>query len=149
MWHKDNLNFEEFEVSESQSTLSVQEKAQRETKWKWRRHIRPKRWLIFNGLRGVVSTKLELFITTTVRTSNFSYALESVWAQSWIRGFIITKQELNHSTGAFSSTCVLSLTLRKVQCCWNPTGSSDGRIMELSWSLLRERYYGQLASDHK
>jgi hypothetical protein len=29
-----------------------------------------KRWLTFNGLHGVISQKMELFITTVVRTSN-------------------------------------------------------------------------------
>jgi hypothetical protein len=25
--------------------------------WRWRRHVRPKRWLIFNGLHGIISQK--------------------------------------------------------------------------------------------
>jgi hypothetical protein len=38
--------------------------------WRWRRHIPPKCRLTFNGLYGIISQKLELFITTAVRTSN-------------------------------------------------------------------------------
>jgi hypothetical protein len=38
--------------------------------WKWRRYIPPKRRLTLNGLHGVISQKMVLFITTAVRTSN-------------------------------------------------------------------------------
>jgi hypothetical protein len=38
--------------------------------WIWRRHVIPKLWLTFNGLHGVISQKMVLFITTDVRTSN-------------------------------------------------------------------------------
>jgi hypothetical protein len=41
--------------------------------WRWRRYILPKSRLIFNGLYGVVSQKILLFITTAVRTSNPTY----------------------------------------------------------------------------
>jgi hypothetical protein len=34
------------------------------------RHVPPKRWLAFNGLHSVISQKIELFITTALRTSN-------------------------------------------------------------------------------
>jgi hypothetical protein len=37
---------------------------------RWRRHVPPKRRLTFNGLQGVISQKILLFITTAVRTSN-------------------------------------------------------------------------------
>jgi hypothetical protein len=37
--------------------------------WRWRRHVPPKSQLIFNGLRGVISQKIE-FIVAAVRTSN-------------------------------------------------------------------------------
>jgi hypothetical protein len=30
--------------------------------WRWRRHVPPKRWLIFNGLHGVMSWKIELTV---------------------------------------------------------------------------------------
>jgi hypothetical protein len=36
----------------------------------WRRYISPKRRLTFNGLHGIISQKIELLITTAVRTSN-------------------------------------------------------------------------------
>jgi hypothetical protein len=38
--------------------------------WRRRRHVAPKRRLTFNGLHGVISQKIELFITTAVRTSS-------------------------------------------------------------------------------
>jgi hypothetical protein len=38
--------------------------------WRWRRYVPPKRQLTFNGLHGIVSQKIEVFITTAVRTSN-------------------------------------------------------------------------------
>jgi hypothetical protein len=37
---------------------------------RWRRHFPPERALTFNGLCGVISQKIEMFITTAVRTSN-------------------------------------------------------------------------------
>jgi hypothetical protein len=38
--------------------------------WRWRRHVPPKRWSVFNELHVVISQKTEFFITTAVRTSN-------------------------------------------------------------------------------
>jgi hypothetical protein len=38
--------------------------------WRWRRYVPPKRRLTLNGLHGVISEKIVLFITTAVRTSN-------------------------------------------------------------------------------
>jgi hypothetical protein len=38
--------------------------------WRWKRYISPKRLLNFNGLHGVISYKIELFITTAGRISN-------------------------------------------------------------------------------
>jgi hypothetical protein len=38
--------------------------------WRWGRHISPKRRLNFIGLHCVMSRKIELFITTAVRTSS-------------------------------------------------------------------------------
>jgi hypothetical protein len=37
---------------------------------KWRQHVPPKCWLTFNGLHGVITQKIELFITTAARTSD-------------------------------------------------------------------------------
>jgi hypothetical protein len=34
------------------------------------RHVDPKRRLVFNGVHGIIFQKIELFITTAVRTSN-------------------------------------------------------------------------------
>jgi hypothetical protein len=41
--------------------------------WRWRRHVLPKHQLTFNRLYGVMSKKIVLFITTTVRTTNPTY----------------------------------------------------------------------------
>jgi hypothetical protein len=38
--------------------------------WTWRRYVPPKRRLTLNGLQGVISQKMVLFVTTAVRTSN-------------------------------------------------------------------------------
>jgi hypothetical protein len=38
--------------------------------WRWRQYVPPKRRLTFNGLHGVMSQKIVLFITTAVITSN-------------------------------------------------------------------------------
>jgi hypothetical protein len=38
--------------------------------WRWRQYVPPKLRLTFNGLHGVISQKIVLFITTAVRTSN-------------------------------------------------------------------------------
>jgi hypothetical protein len=38
--------------------------------WRCRRHVTRKRRLSFNGLHGVISQKIELFITTSERTWN-------------------------------------------------------------------------------
>jgi hypothetical protein len=38
--------------------------------WRWRRYVPPKRRLQLNGLHGVTSQMMILFITTTVKTSN-------------------------------------------------------------------------------
>jgi hypothetical protein len=38
--------------------------------WRWRRYVSPKHWLTFNGLHGIISQKIVLSLTTTVRTSN-------------------------------------------------------------------------------
>jgi hypothetical protein len=38
--------------------------------WRWRPHASPKRRLIFIDLHEVISQKIEIFITTAVRTSN-------------------------------------------------------------------------------
>jgi hypothetical protein len=55
-----------------------QEKYQREASsnlrpWRWRRHVPPKRRLIFNGLQGVIPRKIEFLITRTART----------WSPTW------------------------------------------------------------------
>jgi hypothetical protein len=38
--------------------------------WRWGRYVPPKRRLKLNGLHGVISQKMILFITTAVKTSN-------------------------------------------------------------------------------
>jgi hypothetical protein len=43
--------------------------------WIWRRYVPPKRRLKLNGLHGVISQKIILFITTAVKTSNPTFPL--------------------------------------------------------------------------
>jgi hypothetical protein len=38
--------------------------------WRWRRYIPPKRRLKLDGLHGIISQKMILFITTATKTSN-------------------------------------------------------------------------------
>jgi hypothetical protein len=38
--------------------------------WRWRQYVPLKHWLTFNGLHGVISQKIVLFITTAMITSN-------------------------------------------------------------------------------
>jgi hypothetical protein len=38
--------------------------------WRWRWYVTPKRRLTFNGIYGVISQKIGLFITSALRTSN-------------------------------------------------------------------------------
>jgi hypothetical protein len=50
--------------------------------WRWRRHILPKRRLTFSRLHGVISQKIQLFITISVRTANPAHegrGLISLW----------------------------------------------------------------------
>jgi hypothetical protein len=47
--------------------------------YRWRRDIPPKRRMTFNGLQGVISQKILLFITTTVRTSNRTLHFHYMW----------------------------------------------------------------------
>jgi hypothetical protein len=44
--------------------------------WRWRRYVPPKHRFTLNGLRGVISRKIVLFITTAVRTSNPTKSME-------------------------------------------------------------------------
>jgi hypothetical protein len=68
--------------------------------WRWRRNVPPKRRLTLNGLHGVTSQKMVLFITTAVRTSKkvkFSLCLiilalchEDVWGSGGIASPFLT-----------------------------------------------------------
>lgn len=42
-------------------------------RWRWKKHVHPKRPLSFDGLHGDLSQKLEFFITTDVRASYPTY----------------------------------------------------------------------------
>jgi hypothetical protein len=58
--------------------------------WRWRRYVPPKRQLLHNGLHGVISQKMILFITTAVKTSNptqFFYC----WVCIRCRGNVFTE----------------------------------------------------------
>jgi hypothetical protein len=57
--------------------------------WRWRRYFPPKRRLTYNGLHGVISLKIALFITTAVITYNpTKSSLLVVWCTyNYIRSF--------------------------------------------------------------
>jgi hypothetical protein len=42
--------------------------------------------LTFNGLRGAISQKIELFITTAVRTSNLQEKRKKIWDEEQGKG---------------------------------------------------------------
>jgi hypothetical protein len=51
--------------------------------WRWRRCVPPKRQFIFNGLHGVISQKIVLFITTAVNTLENCYCRTGTKIRSW------------------------------------------------------------------
>jgi hypothetical protein len=61
-----------------------------------KRHFPSKHHLTFNGLYGVISQKIELFITTAVRTSN--PAQRNIWPHNTSGGLIkLHSEELRDS----------------------------------------------------
>jgi hypothetical protein len=45
--------------------------------WRWRRYVPPKHWFnFFNTIQGVISQKIEFFLSTTVRISNHAFSLK-------------------------------------------------------------------------
>jgi hypothetical protein len=67
--------------------------------WTWRRYVPLKRRLTFNGLHGVISQKIALFMITAVRTSKSYEKLLSFGMRSrdvhWIRGWVGPSVHLN------------------------------------------------------
>jgi hypothetical protein len=58
--------------------------------WMWW-HVTPRRRLTFNGLHGVISQKIELFITTGVRTSsptNYMMLVNNEVERNWKEGVL-------------------------------------------------------------
>jgi hypothetical protein len=54
--------------------------------WRWRRYVPPKRRLLHNGLHGVISQRMILFITTAVKISNPTYfRISSIGRLLWIQ----------------------------------------------------------------
>jgi hypothetical protein len=58
------LHFQDRRISQARNHLEASSKQS----WRWRRYVPLKRQLTFNGLHGVISQKIVLFITTAVRT---------------------------------------------------------------------------------
>jgi hypothetical protein len=56
--------------------------------WRWRRYVPPKCRLTFSGLHGVISQKTVLFITTAVRTSNYTKIREDHMKHLYLSVFI-------------------------------------------------------------
>jgi hypothetical protein len=51
------------------SRAKYQRESRWQAEWRWRRYVPPERRLACNGIHGVISQKVVLFITTAVRTS--------------------------------------------------------------------------------
>jgi hypothetical protein len=60
-------------ISETTGRISI--------KWRWRQCVPLKRRLTLNRLHGIISQKIVLFTTTTVRTSNSTYW--HIFSVSW------------------------------------------------------------------
>jgi hypothetical protein len=77
--------------------------------WRWKRHVPQKRRLTFNGLHGVISQKIEGFITAAVRTANPTDAcifrvLYHTWI--WPLGVFVTKGCTNQPISSVLSGCL-------------------------------------------
>jgi hypothetical protein len=70
--------------------------------WRWRWHVPPKRPLTFNGLHGVISQKMELFITTAVRTSNPTCLTTLIFLSSFVA--------LDNRSSELLFTCITNST---------------------------------------
>lgn len=46
---------------------------------RWRRHVPSKHQLIFKRIHGIISQKIDLFITAAVRTSDAAVVLKNYW----------------------------------------------------------------------
>jgi hypothetical protein len=70
--------------------------------WRRRRHVPPKRRLTFNGLHGVISQKIELFLTTAVRTANDTRNIFITWItqEDYVKYFYGTQNFMNAFTKA-------------------------------------------------
>jgi hypothetical protein len=63
-------NFPKRCLSVSRLFLGLINKPSKKPEWRTRWHVHPKRWLNFNGLNGIIYQTTELYITTSVTTSN-------------------------------------------------------------------------------
>jgi hypothetical protein len=70
--------------------------------WRWRRHVPPKHRLTSKALHGVISQRIELFISTATRTSNPTRDSESsasikcvvTWFAEW--AIILSRRNILH-----------------------------------------------------
>jgi hypothetical protein len=88
--------------------------------WRWKRNFPPKRRLIFDELRGFISQKIGLFITTAVRTKN-----HISWRKAY--GVPITVTARFKASTAFNTDIVGS----------NPTGGMDVYAHSFCVSLVQ------------
>jgi hypothetical protein len=93
--------------------------------WRWERYVPPKRLLTFNGLHGVISQKIVLFITTAVRTSNPTFSMFCCLESCMITTLI------------FLSVCKESLQLFATV----DSFMISSTTMKIYWKILIRRLY--------
>jgi hypothetical protein len=90
--------------------------------WRWRRYVPPKRQLKLNGLHGVISQKIILFIATAVKTSNPTCLYLFVSSGSKITGHETDDQ------GCFTSCDIFVLFVSTFRPLLGPTQSPIQRV---------------------
>jgi hypothetical protein len=77
--------------------------------WRGRPHVTPQRRLTFNGLHGVISQKIDLFMTTAGGTSNPTYGIidPCLSAMNCINSVVMldVSQYCHYSTSSRRSAC--------------------------------------------
>jgi hypothetical protein len=95
--------------------------------WRWKCHVPPKRQLTFDGLYNVMSQKVELFITTTVRTSNPTKC-QDYQCSTTLKTFYSEKHETSRSREQRNTKRVNERILRK--CSFEIISRTDRKYWE-------------------
>jgi hypothetical protein len=108
--------------------------------WRWRRHVPPKRRLIFNKLHGVISQKIELFMTTGGRTLIPTHSSALCRCNSVFPGY--------SSASIFNNVIRLIKSYNLWQCLSNFIIKTDDPVVFL-WALLILFYYAHAIINSK